>query len=116
MKGAEGMQSVPNLPQYPDRLFGDMGPNPLLSELWGTYRARILKFGGGELPNGRGGFYLHSSGKPVGTHGCIETQNNTDIFIRLSARAARLREWKIKLLVYPGIPGPWSPIVESNED
>jgi hypothetical protein len=67
-------------------------------DAWGKYRARIMPRQGTHT-FGRGGFYLHSSRKMVGTHGCIETLGDEAIFRRMIDIRERYRVHKIRLVV-----------------
>jgi hypothetical protein len=81
-------------------------------EAWGKYRARIIARQGTHT-FGRGGFYLHSSRKMRGTHGCIETLGDEEIFQRLIQVRQRYRVHKIRLVVAPASAEMFSPEIQS---
>ena len=100
MVGIRGMQRIQDdLPMSldnPRTLDRDESNHQV--DAWGKYRARILPRHGTDT-FGRGGFYLHSSRKLAGTHGCIETLGDEEIFKRLIQVRERYRVHKIRLVV-----------------
>ena len=81
-------------------------------EIWGKYRARIVPRAGTHT-FGRGGFYLHSSRKMSGTHGCIETLGDETIFLRLMQVRERCRVHRIRLVVASASAEMFSPEIQS---
>ena len=84
MKPAFGIQRIPDdLLQALDNPRTPEDESFTMVDVWGRYRARI-EARPGTNTFGRGGFYLHSSKKIHGTHGCIETLGDEEIFHRLA--------------------------------
>jgi hypothetical protein len=98
--GVRGMQCIPDdVPLYVDNpKTPDVDESNRQVDVWGRYRARIIPRVGTRT-FGRGGFYLHSSNKLGGTHGCIETMGNEYIFLRLAHVRTTLGVHKILLVV-----------------
>jgi hypothetical protein len=100
MVGIRGMQRIQDdLPLYLDNpRTPDRDESSRQIDAWGRHRARIIPRQGTHT-FGRGGFYLHSSRKLAGTHGCIETLGDEEIFKRLIQVRERHRVHKIRLVV-----------------
>jgi hypothetical protein len=114
MVGIRGMQRIQDDLQYTldNPRTPDVDESSRQVEVWGKYRARIVPRHGTQM-FGRGGFYLHSSRKMAGTHGCIETLGDETIFLRLMQVRERYRLHKIRLVVASAAADNFSPEMQS---
>lgn len=112
--GIRGMQRIQDdLEMYLDNpRTPDRDESSRQVDAWGKYRARIIPRQGTHM-FGRGGFYLHSSRKMSGTHGCIETLGDEEIFLRMIDVRQRYRVRKIRLVVASVSADMFSPEIQS---